>query len=571
MPGTLQLVGGMMLVAVLAIAVLCAVVSVIFNKRKQTPNYFEQMVAQEMTAQGLQAKDLMAPPPKSDSQEAATDGEMADEASEEALEDAVIEHEEPEVAPVLVKATRQNDKKHAANEEEAVAAPVANAAPTDAMLGIVYLAKNDAKKTDVQSTSVASNMDEEDEIVSVAVDTAEESDNSETLLESMTDGDKDYGDFDFAGDFDEWQDEPDEPEDVEEDEDKDIYAELNFDDEDFAFDIADESATVDGGIIGSKYRRSFRSKLIQGSWENKEFYAIIKNELMSYDKARCNESWGGETYMWGKRTYVRIGMVGKTLCVFLALEPKAYADVYNKLRFRDVSNVRKYATTPMLMRIKSDLSLRRTLRLITHIAKAYDLHKKPNYVAEDYMRGLATKDDETLLYLNLIKINPRFVQKIDMASALEAKEAATTRPVMDVTPVKKDQVGNITEQDLDKLEKRQRVDAADKPNASESGKFVIEEEDGKNRFMFYSATGKLLCVSDAYKNRELAIKAVNAYRDIVGKMDALVSMVDGKYFYTLRAPSRTFNSVMYDSQSACLEGLRMARATAPDAAVEYSF
>ena len=224
------------------------------------------------------------------------------------------------------------------------------------------------------------------------------------------------------------------------------------------------------------------------------------------------------------------------------------------------------------MRVKSDLSLRRTLRLITHVALANDLHKIPSFAAVDYKSGLSVKSDEELLTLNLIKLNPKYVQQVSTAAALEAQEADTKlRPAFDVTPVKKEQVGNLTQKDLEELsEKKERKETGKKQFASETGKFVIAAEGDTWHFWYYAPNGKLLCVGEGCNSKELAYKSVTVYREMIGSSEAVVNTVDDKYFYTVRAHGRVFSSVMYDTQSACLDGLRVAKETADEAVIEFA-
>ena len=578
-------------VVFIGVAVVGGIVAGIVSKARRNkhpqPDVFEQMVASQMESKGMSVEQ-----PKQESHVIELDKSQPEEAQEaEASADEFESEEEPTVRakdahaldedelvneePILSPSSLVEEEEVEEVEEEAPLVkkdeePIADTEEEDEDIPDLIAAPVDS----VQSTpavvdTTPDTTEEEDEIVLAAVDTAEESDKDETLLSSMTDYDKDYGDFDFGGDFDEWEEEPDEPDDADE---VDILGELDVDDDDYSVEQSDVVVSVGGVIIGSKYRRSFRSKLIQGSSQNKQYYAIVKNELLSYEKTRCKESWSGETFMWGRRTYARMGIAGKTLCVFLALDPKAYADVYSKLRFRDVSSVRKYANTPMMMRVKSDLSLRRTLRLITHVALSNDLHKNVNFTAVDYKSGLATKSDEELLTINLIKLNPKYVQQVDTASALQEKEEGPTRPILDVTPVKKEQVGNLTEKDLEKLTevKTPRTEGANRQFASETGKFVIEAEGNTWHFWYYSPNGKLLCVGEGCNTRELAYRAVTAYREALGSTDVVVNTVDDKFFYTVRAHGRVFSSVMYDTQAACLEGLRMARETAAQAVVEFA-
>lgn len=599
LPAAIVAFGAAALALAVAGAVAGGVVAKIARNNNPQPTEFERMVDAELKAQGVS----LAPAEQDDdfdfvddepvAEEEAPIEQPAEEPETQPTHDDLVEDEEAEPAQdAAEEAVEAQPVEETVAEEPIAEQPVEQAAPAVAPVEepAAESAEDEAPVEEVAPVAevepeaeVAAEPDEDDipdvapvqqsiapAVEETVAEEVEEDVSEDALLSSMTDDDKDYGDFDFGGDFDEWETQEDEAEEAEEEvEDIDVLAELDVDVDEAPAEGADGT---EDGIAASKYRRSFRSKLIQGSADNKQFYSVIKNELMSYDKVRNSESWAGETFVWGRRTYVRLSIAGKTLCVFLALDPKDYAEVAGKLRFRDVSSVRKYAATPMLMRVKSDLSLRRTLRLIQHVVLNNDFRKKASFASVDYVSALAYKDDDTLLDLNLIKLNPKFVVEIDTASALEAKEAESKpRPILDVTPVKKAQVGNLTQKDLDKLERKNaRSEGANRAFASESGKFVIEDENGLCRFMYYAPNGRLLVVSDTYNSTELAFKASNAFRNAITTTDAVVSTVDDKYFYTLRINGRVFKSVMYDSQSQCLEGLKVARDGADEAVVEYS-
>lgn len=587
-PVAILVLGAVLVGAAIIGSVVFALVSKAKKKGDDKPSEFEQMVLAEMEKEGVKPQEE-ALPQEEDTLDLVEEEETAQPESVEEAAESVEEAAEPESeqiaaeeeadvvetdAPVATIEYEDEAVPEEAVEEEPLVKkdeePIAYTEDEEDVPDLIPPVRQ-AEEAPAVAESTPDTTEEEDEIALAAVDTAEEADKEESLLSSMTDQNKDYGDFDFGGDFDEWEEEPDEPEDEEE---VNILAELDIDDEEYDAEATDGAAVVAGAIVGSKYRRSFRSKLIQGSAENKEYYSIIKNELLSYEKTRCNESWSGETYMQGRRTFARMGVAGKTLCVFLALDPKAYADVYGKLRFRDVSNVRKYASTPMLMRVKSDLSLRRTLRLIMHVAAAGEMRKKAGYAPVNYQSGLEYRSDRALQIIKLIKLNPRYVQVVDTAAALEAKEAETRlRPALDVTPIKKDQVGNLTEEDFEKMAgaKKERVASADRPYASETGKFVIEAEGNIWHFIYYAPNGKLLAVGEGCSSKDAAFKSAGVFRTTIQTGEAVVNTVDDEYFYTVRVQGgRVFSSVMYESQSACLEGLRLARETAAEAVVEFS-
>jgi hypothetical protein len=164
--------------------------------------------------------------------------------------------------------------------------------------------------------------------------------------------------------------EEEEPEEAEEDEeeDNDVIDEI--------VDDIDESPTSsevmpDGipGISGGvdflnmmKYNRSFIARIIQGSDDVKQYYGQVKNSLLSYKKVNSNIAWGAERFNKGRETIARFKIRGKTLCLYLALDPNEYkTSVYHH---SDVSDNKSMRGTPMMVKIKSPLGVRKAQRLI---------------------------------------------------------------------------------------------------------------------------------------------------------------------------------------------------------------
>lgn len=144
---------------------------------------------------------------------------------------------------------------------------------------------------------------------------------------------------------------------------------------------------VSGGtmIVGSTrvrvlYDRSFTAMLIQSDDTLKGYYNDIRNELNSYG-LKQRMSWNHESLYKGRTTYVKFAIRGKTLSVYLALDPSDYAD--SKYSFKDVSKVNKYRDVPMQVKIRSDRAVRRAKELIVDMAEKHGLLKsdvpKRNY------------------------------------------------------------------------------------------------------------------------------------------------------------------------------------------------
>lgn len=121
-----------------------------------------------------------------------------------------------------------------------------------------------------------------------------------------------------------------------------------------------------------RYNRSFTAKLIQSDDILKGRYSELKNELMRYSM-KPRMSWTNESFYKGRVTYAKFAIRGKTLSLYLALEPAEYAET--KYKYEDASEVAKYAKTPMRLKLKSNRSVRWAKELIAQLAAKYGLER----------------------------------------------------------------------------------------------------------------------------------------------------------------------------------------------------
>ncbi len=132
-----------------------------------------------------------------------------------------------------------------------------------------------------------------------------------------------------------------------------------------------------------RYNRSFIARIIQGTDDVKNFYGRIKTALLSYKKVNSTLSWSSERFNKGRETIARFKIRGKTLCLYLNLNPADFkTSVYHQV---DVSGVKSLASTPMMVKIKSPLGVKKAIRLIDILLAERDgvkqAIKERNYVA----------------------------------------------------------------------------------------------------------------------------------------------------------------------------------------------
>ena len=202
------------------------------------------------------------------------------------------------------------------------------------------------------------------------------------------------------------------------------------------------SAIVDGEVVYVRYRSSFESRLIQSDEEIQDYYTVIKNTLLSYKGVKSRTSWNFESFNKGRVQCAKLNVKGRALLVYLALDPKEYNA--SKYHFTDASDKPKFDKVPMLLKVKSDRSLKYVLELIEEMMKALEI-EQVDVPSVDYHMPYETTD--ALAKRGLVKVilpagmkldeNSNIV-KVDVGELLdgyEAKEKPAEKPVVEPEPV----------------------------------------------------------------------------------------------------------------------------------------
>lgn len=192
-----------------------------------------------------------------------------------------------------------------------------------------------------------------------------------------------------------------------------IAEEEEFDEDDDAdiadlFDESEESEGADGAAIlagfdGSKilirYNYSFRAKLIQAPAEVQSRYGEIMDEIRAYDGVKTNISWKQVRVYKGRQTLAVILFKGRKLCVAFGLDPKEYENT--KYRGADLSAVKRYQKTPLLMKLSSPRKVRYAKHLLSDLFERYGIEKGE---AEHTEFGLPYRTTEQLVSEGLVKV-----------------------------------------------------------------------------------------------------------------------------------------------------------------------
>lgn len=129
--------------------------------------------------------------------------------------------------------------------------------------------------------------------------------------------------------------------------------------------------------------RSFTARLSQADDELKSNYNEIKNFALSFKGVNSRISWSYDSINRGRRKICKIVVKGKSLILYLALNPYALPEKYHH---KSVNDVTKYAQTPTKLRVRSGRSVKYAKELIAMIAANYELKQREvennNYAPE---------------------------------------------------------------------------------------------------------------------------------------------------------------------------------------------
>ena len=149
-----------------------------------------------------------------------------------------------------------------------------------------------------------------------------------------------------------------------------------------------------------KYNRSFIARIIQSEDDTKQYYGAVKHALLSYRKVNSNVAWGNERFNKGRETIARMKIRGKTLVIYLALDPNEYkTSVYHHA---DVSDNKSVLGTPMMIKVKSPLGVRKAIRLIDEMLAKRNGEKR-DVPERDYAAMYPYETIEELIEDGLVK------------------------------------------------------------------------------------------------------------------------------------------------------------------------
>lgn len=264
------------------------------------------------------------------------------------------------------------------------------------------------------------------------------------------------------------EEEPEEPE--EDDEEEDSDEEDSEDDENAEDSGAEEAPAMLGGqrivyidakanpeayaellerekrgevTLVYRYRKSFLAKMALAEDTVKGYYSELKNALLAYKGVKCRTSWGYEAFNKGRTKLARMDVKTKSLYLYLAIDPQSLVDT--KYNFKDMSAKKKYAATPVLMKIRGERKFKHALELIEKICGEELQLKRLEAEPTDYRLPMMSQDEMVeagyvKMMVGAIPVAPETEKSAEepaeaVAVSAETETPKAVEPVEPVEPV----------------------------------------------------------------------------------------------------------------------------------------
>lgn len=140
----------------------------------------------------------------------------------------------------------------------------------------------------------------------------------------------------------------------------------------------------DGGDVSGH----FVDKIKNAEDSVKNIYNEIRNYLLSYKdvKGRCSSAC--DTFRLNGSIIAKFLLIGRTIKLYLALNPEDENLPQNIYHQKDESKKKAYKETPFMVRLQSDLAIRKAKKLIDYMFDELDVVKDPKYEYEDFANTL---------------------------------------------------------------------------------------------------------------------------------------------------------------------------------------
>lgn len=282
--------------------------------------------------------------------------------------------------------------------------------------------------------------------------------------------------------------------------------------------IESNVTVIDGRKILVRYNYSFRAKLIQSGEETQERFGQLMDEFSSYPQVKTRESWRQVRVYSGRKTLACVLFKGRKLCVAFALDPKQYEET--KYRGKDMSEIKRYEKTPMLLKVFSERKLSYAKYLFAQVAAQYGLRQEE---VEHHSFRLPYQTTEELIEEKLVKLysnkelsEDAQIVKADIATLIREKIS-----MREAQSALSDEVAAMyleeEEMPQPQPEQVQEPDAETTPMQTQSEPVPVKEEEVERKVRVKRGIINIDTLSRNFQpNEVVTLEAVRA-RKLVGK------------------------------------------------------
>ncbi|MBO5945345.1 MAG: uL15 family ribosomal protein, partial [Clostridia bacterium] len=202
---------------------------------------------------------------------------------------------------------------------------------------------------------------------------------------------------------------------------------------------ADAVRLVNGVVVPVRYRTSFMSRLIQSEPPIQDYYTAVKNYLLSFKGVKARTSWNFESFNKGRIQCAKLNVKGSAFQVYLGLDPSEYSE--DKYHFVNVGDKPKLDKVPLMMKVKSDRSLKYTFELIDEVMSKNgiergDLPEVDYHMPYESTEALVDKDLVKVILPDGMQIDENtIIEKVNVGELLKdvkpAEEAVVEAPVVE--------------------------------------------------------------------------------------------------------------------------------------------
>lgn len=132
-------------------------------------------------------------------------------------------------------------------------------------------------------------------------------------------------------------------------------------------------------------RIPFAVKMVKANKDIQDKYNEIKNEILAYG-AKSRVSIAGDTFRLHRKAYVKITLVGKTMKVYFALNPRDYVD--SPIPVTDSGDKASYEEVPALLKVRSNLSVKRAKELTAQAMEKDGIRKELEVEDHNWIKDL---------------------------------------------------------------------------------------------------------------------------------------------------------------------------------------